>query len=212
MLLHGALASSSQLADLGRLLGGDAVLPDLDGHGARPDAPYTLDAFADTAREALGDGGDLIGYSLGGYVALATAIACPDAVRRVVTIATKLAWTPAVAAAEAGRLDPDRLAAKAPAFVAALDALHTGSSAAVLRRTAAFLLGLGDAPPLALERVRCPVLVVVGEVDNLVTLAECEDAVRRLPDGRLAVLPGTGHQYERMDSAALAEVVRPFLA
>lgn len=97
--------------------------------------------------------------------------------------------------------------------MADLDARHAGSSAAsVLERTAAFLTGLGAAPPLALERVGCPVLVVVGDADAMVTMAECADAVRRLPQGRLAMLPGAGHAYERMDPAALADVVRPFFA
>lgn len=215
MFLHGALAAADQLTGLADALAvPNAVLPDLDGHGARPETtPFTLDGFVDTARAALASGGDVVGYSLGGYVGLATAIAYPEVVRRVVTIATKLAWTPGVAAAEAGRLDPERLAAKAPAFVADLDRRHPGSSArSMLERTAAFLTGLGSAPPLALERVTCPVLVVVGETDPLVTRAECEDAVRRLPDGRLVVLPDTGHVYERMDVAGLAAVVGDFLA
>lgn len=213
VLLHGALASGQQVAGLGGLLGGDVVTPDLPGHGDRPPEPYTLEAFVDTARAALGAGGDLVGYSLGGYVSLATAAAHPESVRRVVTIATKLAWTPDVAEAEAGLLDPERLAAKAPGFVADLAARHPGSSADdVLRSTAAFLRGLGAGPPLPLEAVRCPVLVVVGDEDTLVTRAECEDAVARLPAGRLAVLPGTGHIYERMPVDALAALIGPFLA
>lgn len=214
VLLHGALASGSQLTGLAELLDGACVLPDLPGHGASVSAaPYALADFVDTAREALGDGGDLVGYSLGGYVALATALAHPTLVRRVVTVATKLAWTPEVASAEAGRLDVGRLEAKAPSFVEGLSALHPGSSGrSVLERTAAFLLGLGSAPPLELERIACPVLVVVGEDDAMVTRGECEEAVSRLPDGRLAVLPGAPHAYERMDVAALAAVVAPFLA
>jgi pimeloyl-ACP methyl ester carboxylesterase len=212
VLLHGALASSSQLTDLGARLGGDVVRPDLDGHGARADAPYELDAFVDTARAALGAGGDLVGYSLGGYVSLATAIAHPDLVRRVVTIATKLAWTPEVAAAETRRLDYDRLVARAPAFLTDLDARHPGSSArAVLARTVAFMTGLGTAPPLALDRIGCPVLVVVGDADPLVTREECEEAVARLPQGRLAVLAGVGHLFEQMDLDVLAPVVADFL-
>ncbi len=214
VLLHGALASGSQLDGLAaHLTGHDVVLPDLDGHGARPEAPYDLAAFVATALAAAGDEpADLVGYSLGGYVALAVAIAHPERVRRVVTVATKLAWTPDVAAAESRRLDPDRLAERAPAFVADLAARHPGPGArAVLTHTAAFLTGLGSAPPLDLTRVTCPVLVLVGADDALVTRAECEAAVAALPDGRLAVLPDTPHQYERMDPAALAARVVPFL-
>jgi pimeloyl-ACP methyl ester carboxylesterase len=215
VLLHGALASSAQLSTLAAGLDvADVVAPDLAGHGARPDAgPYALDDFVDTVVAAIGDGpADLIGYSLGGYVALATAIARPGLVRRVVTVATKLAWTPEVAAAEAGRLDPDRLIERAPEFVAGLDAEHPGPGwRTVVARTAAFLTGLGTAPRLALDRVAVPVLVVVGADDQLVTLAECTEARDRLGDGRLAVLPGTGHAYERIEPDLLAATVAPFL-
>jgi pimeloyl-ACP methyl ester carboxylesterase len=215
VLLHGALGNAAQLAGLAARLAPDGAvaLPDLDGHGARPDAgPFDLGAFVDTVL-AAGDGPlDLVGYSLGGYVALAAAAAAPERVRRVVTVATKLAWTPEVAAAEARRLDPDRLTERAPAFVADLAGRHPGPGArTMLERTAAFLTGLGTAPPLDLGAVACPTLVVVGEADALVTRAECEAAVDRLPHGRLAVLPGAPHQYERLDEAALADLIGGFL-
>ena len=212
MLLHGALASSAQLAGLASRVGGQVALPDLDGHGARPEAPYVLDDFVRTALAAAGGSADLVGFSLGGYVALAAAAASPDTVRAVVTIATKLYWTPSVAATEAARCDPARMAERAPSFLADLEDRHPGPGArAVLERTAAFLTGLGTAPALPLEDVRCPVLVVVGDADTMVTREECEDAVRRLPSGRLAVLPGAGHRYERIDPDELAEVVTAFL-
>ena len=204
VLLHGALASGTQLRDLADRLGRPGALaPDLAGHGARPAEPFTLERFV---AAALTDAqADLVGYSLGGYVALAAAIAYPERVRRVVTIATKLAWTPEVAAAETRRLDPDRLAERAPDFVAALAERHPGPGwRPLVEHTAAFLTGLGAGPPLELERVTCPALVLVGDSDAMVTREECEDAVRRMPDARLDVLPGTPHQYERMDLDLLA--------
>lgn len=213
MLLHGALASGTQLRGLADALGRpDAHAPDLDGHGARAAAPYDVAAFVDTALADVAEPADLVGYSLGGYVALAAAIAHPERVRRVVTIATKLAWSPEVAAAETRRLGPDRLAEKAPAFVADLAARHPGPGwRAVVEHTVAFLIALGAGPPLDLERVAAPALVLVGADDALVTQEECEDAARRIPDARLDVLPGTPHQYERMDVAALAERIGGFL-
>ena len=214
VLLHGALASGAQLRDLADALGRpDAATPDLDGHGARPAAPYDLAHFVDTALAAAdGEPADLVGYSLGGYVALAAAIAHPDRVRRVVTIATKLAWTPDVAAGETRRLDPDGLAERAPDFAAALAERHPGPGwPAVVTNTAAFLTGLGTAPPLDLAAITCPVLVLVGDSDALVTQHECTDAVRRIPHARLDVLQDTPHLYERMDRAGLAARIGAFL-
>lgn len=209
--LHGALSAGSQLADLAAAVGGDPDLPDLDGHGHRPAAPHELGAFIETA--LTGDGHvDLIGYSLGGYVALAAAIAHPDRVRRIVTIATKLAWTPELAQKESRRLDYDRLAERNPAFVAAIDQLHPGPGArAVLTHTAGFLTSLGNAPPLDIAEVRCPVLIIVGSEDALVTQEECAAAVTVMPDARLVVLPDAPHQYEGMPFAVLTELVTSFL-
>jgi pimeloyl-ACP methyl ester carboxylesterase len=215
VLLHGALAEGSQLRPLAAALRrDDARTPDFPGHGAHGAERHELPRFVDAALDAAGDEpADLVGYSLGGYVALAAAIAHPERVRRVVAIATKLAWTPEVAATESRRLDPDRLAERAPGFVADLAARHPGPGArAVLEHTAAFLVGLGSAPPLALENVSAPTLVLVGADDAMVTREECEDAVRRIPDARLDVLPGTPHQYERMDVADLAARIGDFLA
>lgn len=214
VLLHGALSSGTQLRTLADALHRpDARTPDLPGHGANPAEPYDLARFVDAALAAAGDDpADLVGYSLGGYVALAAAIAHPERVRRIVTIATKLAWTPEVAAGETRRLDYDRLTERAPAFVADLAERHPGPGArAVLEHTSAFLTGLGTAPPLDLANVDKPTLVLVGADDVLVTREECEDAVRRLPQGRLDVLPDTPHQYERMDVAALARRIGDFL-
>ena len=211
VLLHGALGNAAQLGALADAFGGNAVLPDLDGHGARPETPYDLAAFVQTAL-AGEEPVDLVGYSLGGYVALAAAIARPDRVRRVVAIATKLAWTPELAAAETRRLDPDRLVERAPAFVDELAARHPGPGwRAVLTHTSDFLSGLGTAEPLDLARVTCPVLLLVGADDALVTYEECAAAVDALPDGRLVVLPGTPHPYERMSPELLAREIGPFL-
>jgi len=200
VLLHGALASGSQLGGLAARLGRPgAHAPDLAGHGARPAEPMTLERFVDDA--LTDEPADLVGYSLGGYVALAAAIAYPERVRRVVTIATKLAWTPEVAAAEARRLDPDHLAER-----------HPGPGwRPLVEHTAAFLTGLGTAPPLDVDRIACPALVLVGDADTMVTREECEDAVRRISGARLGVLPGQPHQYERMDLDVLAPPIADFL-
>jgi pimeloyl-ACP methyl ester carboxylesterase len=195
----------------------DVRVPDLDGHGLRTeDAPYSLDLFVATALAAAGDGepADLVGYSLGGYVALATAIAHPHRVRRVVTVATKLDWATAdVAAAAAGGMDPDAIEREAPAFAERLAAQHPGPGwRSVMQRTAAFIGALGTAPPLDLARVPCPVLLLVGAEDALVTREECERARDTLPYGTLEVLPDRGHPFERMDLDAVEALVRRALA
>lgn len=212
VLLHGALSNGDQLTGLAAALDRPFRCPDLDGHGRRSEAAHDLDAFVRTALDGDAEV-DLVGYSLGGYVALAAAITHPERVRRVVTIATKLDWTPEVAALEARRLDHDRLEERAPAFLQQLRGLHPGPGPrAVLEHTARFLTSLGTAAPLGLARVDCPVLVLVGSADGLVTREECERAAATIPQAAMQVIDGAPHQYERMDVDDLARRVGAFLA
>jgi pimeloyl-ACP methyl ester carboxylesterase len=130
----------------------------------------------------------------------------------VVTLATKLAWTPEVAAREASRLDAGAIRAKVPRFADALAARHAGAGGweRVLARTAAMLHALAAHPavtPDVLARVTGPTRICVGDRDATVTLDECATAVRTLPRGELAVLPGTGHPLEHADPTRVAREV-----
>lgn len=60
-----------------------------------------------------------------------------------------------------------------------------------------------------LARLRCPVLVLFGTRDRVVIPRRAEELVRRVPDGRLELVPGAGHmlqeeQAERVNAALLA--------
>lgn len=225
VLLHGALGAATQLDPLRRALADVTAAPvhalEFPGHGDTPPLPADVDGFhMDRFAAWLGDALDglgigravLFGYSMGGYAALLHARVRPERVAAVVTLGTKLAWSPEVAAREARRLDPAVLRAKVPAFAEALAARHAaaGGWEAVLRRTAALLTALGDAPPLdaaALGGIGCPVRVLVGDRDATLPVAECVDAVRALRVGELGVLPGTPHPLEQVDAGRLAREV-----
>ena len=221
VLLHGALGAADQMAPLRARLDLDApiVVPDLPGHGARADAAWTMDAFADDVRARIADAGCaravIFGYSMGGYVALHLAAIAPDVVRAVGTLGTKLAWTPEVAAREVRQLDPAAIRAKVPRFADLLAGRHgDGRWEAVLAGTAALLRALGERPPVTLATlatISCPVRLAVGDRDATVTLDETRDAVAALAHGQLEVLPGTGHPFERapLDDATLGAVRCP---
>lgn len=105
LLLHGALGDHTQFDALRALLG-DAQTQALDfeGHGGRPMAgrSFRLEHFAENVTEWLdaytAEPVDVLGYSMGGYVALFVAAMMPDKVRSVMTLGTKLVWSPEVAA------------------------------------------------------------------------------------------------------------------
>jgi pimeloyl-ACP methyl ester carboxylesterase len=228
LLLHGALGARDTLRPIERAL--TPLLPagtpvhahEFAGHGTTPDPDAAPDAPYDVARLAAGvleamdrgriDHAVLFGYSLGGYVALLLAAQHPTRVRAVTTLATKLAWTLEGAARETSRLDAATIRAKVPRFADALAARHAdaGGWEAVLTRTAGMMHGIAARPlvtPEVLAAVACPTRICVGDRDATVTLDECVAAVRALPHGELAVLPGTGHPLEHADASRVAREI-----
>jgi pimeloyl-ACP methyl ester carboxylesterase len=99
ILLHGGLMSGETMAGLVAELAAShtVILPDLQGHGRTPDVPgRPLDVrlMADDILaliDHLGlDRPDLVGYSLGGGVAMQVAFKRPDRVGRLVACSTNI--------------------------------------------------------------------------------------------------------------------------
>lgn len=224
VLLHGALGDAGQLAPLATRLGDGrrVVVIELEGHGATPlrDRPLRIESFADDViahldRQGIGRA-DIFGYSMGGYVALYLAATSSARIARVATLATKLAWTPEVAARESAMLDPVAIRAKVPRFAAALEARHTGAGwEALLAHTAELLHELGARPRVSealLASVTQPVRIGVGDRDATVTIEECAAAVRQLAIGELEVHPRTPHAFEKVSLDRLARSLEEFFA
>ncbi|MDF2772601.1 MAG: hypothetical protein K0S86_2095 [Geminicoccaceae bacterium] len=226
ILLHGALGDARQLAPLADRLTqlglGRPTLIELPGHGETPlgDREFRIEAFADAVLVELDARGisqaDFFGYSMGGYVALHLAATAPAHVRRVTTLATKLAWTPAVAAREASMLDAATIREKVPKFAAALDQRHTAIGwEALLAHTAALLRDLGERPrltPAVYAGIAQPTRIAVGDRDTTVSIDECVEAVRVLLRGELEVHPGTPHPFEKAPLERIARSLAEFVA
>lgn len=223
LLLHGALGAADQLAPLADRLSDafDVRRFDFEGHGtlAPPARALTMDAFAEAVRDRIAADGlapaRVFGYSMGGYAALLCARRYPGTIDRIMTLGTKLAWTPEVAAREAAFLDADRLVERAPAFAAQLATRHGEAHwRPLLAATRAMLLALGEAPVLTdadWPHIACPVRLAVGDRDASVTIEECVAAYRALPAGELEVFARTGHPLERVDVERLAGAVAGFM-
>lgn len=221
ILLHGALGAAEQLRPLQRSLAGDTTVlaPDFAGHGQsdRSADTFSITDFAADVVRLMDEAGiaqaDIFGYSMGGYVGMYLAQEQPQRMRKIATLGTKYLWTPDYAAVQRKMLDADVIAQKVPAFAGALATRHAGKDwKSILQKTAAMMTGLGDSESLPAfpSAIAQPALLMVGDRDSTVDIAETEQVRRGLKAGELAVLPGTPHPFEKVDITLLSHLLRAF--
>lgn len=236
VLLHGGLGAGSMFgANLTALAKKHRViLVDLQGHGrtADVDRPMTLEAMSDDIVALLAQlqipTADVMGYSLGGGVALLTAIRHPERVRRLVLVSTVL---------------------RSNAYYPDLRAQQKGVSGAVadqMKGTPMHELYMSVAPrkqdfPRLLDKIgtfmkkdfdytqqftalKAPTLIVAGDADmfppshaveqfNLLDGGKRDggwDGAGQSKVARLAILPGVTH-YNSFAAPVLAVVAGEFL-
>lgn len=235
ILLHGGLGAIEMFGpNLPALAKGRQVIAvDLQGHGrtADIDRPLSVELMADDIAALIKHLGlerpDVMGYSLGGGVALQTAIRHPEVVGRLVVVSTPF---------KRSGFYPDILAQQGQVTAAAAEALKQTpmyqlySSLAPRPEDWPRLLGkIGDAMKVDFDLsqripgITAPTMVVAGDADifppaHAVELFGLLGGGQRDPgwDGsgrpksRLAILPGLTH-YTIFADPALAAAVIPFL-
>ncbi|MER3524151.1 MAG: hypothetical protein C4326_08815 [Ignavibacteria bacterium] len=186
------------------------IAVDLRGHGRTDNPSGTLrlhalvgDLFA--LYEALDlDSARICGYSLGGYIGLAFGVQHPGRVHALMMHASKFYWTPTAAAAAAEDLDAELIMEKAPQWAKQLQADHAfGSEDAwrTLVHSAREFIGTLPAEGLSEHALRLadfPVLVTVGDADDMIPRGEAERLTAALPNGTLEILPETPHPLQRV--------------
>ena len=222
VLLHGALGAQEQFAQLVPLLEPNFRLHTLDfeGHGNAPmeGTPFRLERFIQSVCDLLDAEGiaqaSLFGYSKGGYVGCALALAQPQRVRRLATLGTKYGWTQEDAQRETGVLNPGKMEEKLPKFVDLLRERHVASGwKAVLERSAEFMWTLaasGGSTVAAVSQLEIPVRVMIGDCDRTASVPESVEIFRALPKGELEVLPALPHPFERVPLQRLATSLTEF--
>lgn len=217
LLLHGALGSCVQFDALAAQLAPLYTIHSFDfrGHGAAalPEklTIHTLKTQLENwISEHLPHNEPLtvFGYSMGGYVALLLALENPQLFQRIITLGTKLHWSPEIAAGELKMIDPEKIEQKVPAFAAELAARHGADKwKALLQQTAGLMSDLGANNYLnadALKNIQVPVKLMLGDRDKMVTLDETVNAFKVIPGAALSVLPATPHPLEQVDVQRLS--------
>ena len=232
VLLHGSFGCGEDWHCVVDRLDRDAHTPDLPAHGDRfAEAASSFEDTVDELVRSLPDRCDLVGYSMGGRVALTAACRHPERVRSLTLIG-----------ASAGLADPDERRARASADDELAELIERDLPAFVERWMAnplfatqsrlgdEYLSGaraqrLGNEPialatslrqastgrmtPLhdLLDRCTMPVGLVVGG-DDAKFVGIAETLARRLPDAVVHTVEAAGHAAHLEDPAAVAEAIR----
>jgi len=153
------------------------------------------------------------GYSLGGYLGLILALNLPRRVDSLFIHATKFYWSKEAAGNMQAQLDPDQMAKKVPAYADQLVQLHGARHWRELVRQAADLVnflvtnGLTDN---MVSRIQTPVLVSVGDHDEMVPLPEAARLSRVIPNSGLFVMPNVRHPFTTIKPVPFIPMIQHF--
>lgn len=223
LLLHGALASSTQFDLLKPVLEKDfeVFTFDFPGHGGSdiPSEPFSFSLFVSAISRFLAEQNiqtiNVFGYSMGGYAALSFAKDHPQLVNKVFTLATKLDWNEAASQREASMLNPEKMEEKIPAFAKLLESRHHPQDwKKIVSKTREMMLGLGKnhLAETDFKSIRHPVMLSVGDKDNMVTAEETKLVSRLIPNGAFHIFPDTFHPFEKIKIDVLIPELKTFFS
>ncbi|MGL4287093.1 MAG: alpha/beta fold hydrolase [Phreatobacter sp.] len=234
VLLHGGLGTIDMLFGqllpvLARKRQVIAVELQAHGHTADIDRPMRYETMADDiaalARQLGLPSLDLFGFSLGGGVALQTAIRHPALVRRMVIASTPFrrdGWLPEALAGMA-ELTTDNAAALTGSLMHQFyaEVAPRPQDWPVLVAKLGELLARNYDWSDAVAAIKAPTLVLTGDSDLIRTEQAVEmfrllgggaaGALAGLPDAQLAVLPATTHFSMLTRADLIAGIAQPFL-
>jgi len=243
-LLHGFTQSGKSWHEVISLMppGWKWVLPDLRGHGltsVKPGGPYTMDACTADLEILWGHLGiarsHLVGYSMGGRLALHVAAARPDRVLSLLTIGAHAGLEEEAREgrrrgdeALAQRIEKDGIEAfvnywsslplfeglerRGPSFVAQLRAARMDNHVVGLAESLRGM-GAGAMRPVweSLARVTCPCTFVAGQLDHGYA-ASARRLAASVPDGRVVIVQRAGHTVHQERPETFARLLLAHLA
>jgi pimeloyl-ACP methyl ester carboxylesterase len=233
--IHGGLGGAAMYGPLLPALsqGRQVIAAEMQGHAHTADAdrPFRFESMADDVAALIQHLGlpqaDVFGYSLGGGVALQTAIRHPDLVRKLVLVSTpckRNGWYPeSLVGMEGVTAEAAKAMVGSPMQIAYAQTAPQPENWPVLVGKTGELLRQEYDWSDAFAALPMPVMIVTGDADAIRPAHALEMFAllgggqheaswdgSGMPRGRLAILPGTTH-YNIFASPLLVPAVRPFL-
>lgn len=233
IVLHGGIMSTDSWAGIMPALSAnrEVIAVDLQAHGrtADIDRPMTCEAMADDIAALMGylhtDQADVMGYSLGGCVALRFAIQHPGMIRKLVLVSTAFrhdGWYPEIQAAMS-RPMPAEVMKQSPLYQTYARVAPRPQDWGVLLTKLQQLISKDYDFSSDVRGIKAPALLVFGDADAIrpehaVEFFELLGGGKKdpgwdgsgMPDSRLAFLPGTTH-YNITASPLLPVITTQFL-
>jgi 2-succinyl-6-hydroxy-2,4-cyclohexadiene-1-carboxylate synthase len=232
VLLHGFAGTGRLWDPVAARLDGERyrpLAPDLRGHGtAAARAPVSFDGCVEDVLGLVAHPFALVGYSMGGRIALQVALAAPERIERLILVATtagiedqaereqrRIADEALASEIEQGPIEAfaDRwtaqpLFAGTPAEAAATWRADILDNDPVALAAALRGIGTGAMEPLwdRLGELTMPATVLAGERDPKFR-ALGQRLATELPRGELVIVDGAGHGIPREEPAAVAGAI-----
>ena len=220
-LLHGWGFNGTIWEETARALANRASVNciDLPGHGQSP-MPldnYTIKVLADTIAKTLPEQGNVIGWSLGGMIAMQIALRHPEKIKRLILVGSVARfvrdddWRYAISAEvlqEFSASLKNDLQETLQRFIA-LQLMGSDENRIILRKLRKLMNSNAAPQPAALQgglkilqdvdlrdqlpQLKQPTLMIFGKRDTLSRPQTGRQMLPLLPDARLEIIDGTGH-------------------
>ncbi len=222
LFLHSALSTHKEFEKLSSFYENrKQILLDFPSHGESTTtySKLTTRMLAESVRSLLEElkiySVDIIGYSLGGYVALELALIAPSMAHSILSHAMKFYWTDEAIAESLAQLDTQKIKARSQRGFEILSAMHStnglektvGAMRSIIEHFQVEQLSEED-----LRKIQAPLLLSVGDRDDLVTLPEIIKLYRSQDQKKtyLAIHPNSPHPISKLDMGSFTHAVREF--
>ncbi|HZH87010.1 MAG TPA: alpha/beta hydrolase [Brumimicrobium sp.] len=216
ILIHGALGSKSEFEKIVPLLSEEyeVITYEIPHHGKLMDSALTFEInslvthFLDFMKST--GPSYVYGFSLGGYIALSAALKDETNFKGIVTQGTKFNWTKDEADKETKSLNVEFLSSKAEGFYNYLLDLHGDYLPELLRKTAHFMISLGENPIISkksVENITIPVRLTRGGKDRMVTQEETFEISEGLQNGHYFEIPNMIHPMGFISPKHIARLI-----